>query len=185
MRVNWKCFSVETKPGRRFDPIARGRSLRVGIPLEWEVFIPPEKKGETGIQGRIIGIKKSRLSTEKARKKLRQQCSRKGLTVSKWALAMAAYIYIFTTLPKERLQSSQMLELYRARWQVELAFKQLKSILGLGHLPKINEETGKAWLHGKLLVALLAQAVILAGDFFSPWGYELQNQREKDTESLS
>ena len=29
-----------------------------------------------------------------------------------------------------------ILELYRLRWQIELAIKRMKSILGLGHLPK-------------------------------------------------
>ena len=64
-----------------------------------------------------------------------------------------------------------MLLLYRARWQIELAFKRLKSILGLGHLPKYDKNSAKAWLHGKLVVAFLAQSIIDCGYCFSPWGY--------------
>ena len=40
---------------------------------------------------------------------------------------------------------------YRPRWQVELSFKRFKVLAQLGHLPEYNEESAKAWLHGKLL----------------------------------
>jgi hypothetical protein len=45
--------------------------------------------------------------------------------------------------------------------------------MGLGHLPKTEIESSRAWLHGKLLVAILAQAILDEGIFFSPWGYPL------------
>jgi hypothetical protein len=49
----------------------------------------------------------------------------------------------------------------------------LKSIIGLGHLRKTGIEGAKAWLHGKLLVAFLMEALIAAGERFFPWGYPL------------
>ena len=58
---------------------------------------------------------------------------------------------------------------------MELAFKRLKSILGLGNLKKVDPEAAKAWLHGKLLVAALIQALISAGNAFSPWGFPIGN----------
>ena len=48
-----------------------------------------------------------------------------------------------------------------------LVFKRFK----LGHLPKRDDES-EAWLYGKLLVALLANAVAV-----SPWGYGGSGQR--------
>ena len=65
--------------------------------------------------------------------------------------------------------------LYRARWQIELLFKRLKSIIGLGHLPKHNEQSCMAWLTGKLFVALLVERIYHEAEFFSPWGYPLQS----------
>ena len=49
----------------------------------------------------------------------------------------------------------------------------MKSILGLGELPKRREDSCRAWLHGKLLVALLLERLLDAAEHFSPWGYEL------------
>ena len=34
-------------------------------------------------------------------------------------------------------------------------FKRFKSLAQLGHLPKYDDDSAKAWLYGKLLVALL------------------------------
>jgi IS4 transposase len=64
-----------------------------------------------------------------------------------------------------------IMEFYRKRWQVELAFKRLKSLLQLGHLKKYDEDSAKAWLQGKLLVACLIETLILTAERFSPWGY--------------
>ena len=39
-------------------------------------------------------------------------------------------------------------------------FKRFKSLARLGHLPKYDDESAKAWLYGKLLVALLTEKLI-------------------------
>jgi IS4 transposase len=65
------------------------------------------------------------------------------------------------------------LEWYRVRWQIELVFKRMKSLAQLGHLPKHDEQSARAWLYGKLLVALLGQKLTRLGRDISPWGYRL------------
>ena len=77
---------------------------------------------------------------------------------------------VFTTVA-EALSAAEVLDLYRARWQIELVFKRLKSLAGLGHLKKHDPQAARAWLQGKLLVALLIDALRVAGEAFSPWGY--------------
>ena len=61
------------------------------------------------------------------------------------------------------------------RWQVELAFKRLKSILSLGHLRKQDVEGSKAWINGKFFVAILIETMIEAGRSFFPWGYPISD----------
>jgi hypothetical protein len=39
----------------------------------------------------------------------------------------------------------------------KLVFKRLKSLVQLGHVPKHDDRSSRAWLYGKLLVTLLAQ----------------------------
>jgi hypothetical protein len=40
-------------------------------------------------------------------------------------------------------------------------------------LPKHDDRSARAWLYGKLLVALLTQKLIRIGRDISPWGYTL------------
>ena len=81
-------------------------------------------------------------------------------------------MFIWTSLPGS-FSTELALEYYRRRWQIELAFKRMKSLAGLGHLPKKDPASARAWLYGKLFVSLLAEHMIQAARAFSPWGYDL------------
>ncbi len=84
---------------------------------------------------------------------------------------------------RENLTSSSYgegLETDRATAQVprqsltrQLVFKRLKSLAQLGHVPKHEGRSSRAWLYGKLLVTLLAQKLIRIGRDISPSGYPL------------
>ncbi len=50
-------------------------------------------------------------------------------------------------------------------------FKRLKSLAGLGHLPKHDEVSARAWLYGKLFTGLLVEKLIEYAKTISPWGY--------------
>ena len=83
----------------------------------------------------------------------------------------AQYVLVFTTLPASAASTEQILEAYRLRWQVELTFKRMKSIAQIGHVPKHDDQSSRAWLYGKLFVALLSQKLARVGNTISPWGY--------------
>lgn len=81
-------------------------------------------------------------------------------------LEFAKYVIVFSTLSAG--STADILTSYRLRWQIELAFKRLKSLAQLGHVPKHSAASTRAWLYGKLLVTLLAQEVIRLGHDLSP-----------------
>ena len=89
-------------------------------------------------------------------------------------LEFAKYVILFTTFPAQAFPAASVLEWYRTRWQVELVFKRFKSLAQLGHLPKRDDESARAWLYGKLLVALLVEKLIRHASAISPWGYPLE-----------
>ena len=64
--------------------------------------------------------------------------------------------------------TTEVLELYRRRWQIELLFKRLKSLALIGHVAKHDPRSSRAWLYGKLLVALLTEKLIRLGRDISP-----------------
>ena len=79
-----------------------------------------------------------------------------------------------TTVALSVLPAIRVLELYRLRWQVELFFKRLKSLLHLDTLPRREGPTAKSWMLARFLAAALAQKLVQPAGPLSPWGYDLR-----------
>ena len=60
-----------------------------------------------------------------------------------------------TSLPAAQWTAQDILDLYRLRWQVELIFKRLKSLLHLDHLRAKGPALAQTYLLGKVLAALI------------------------------
>lgn len=173
---------LETRTGESFVLLDHLRALGPREEGDWPVRL--KLKGET-LAGRVCAVRKSRQAAEKARKDVKRQAQKGGYTPKPETLEAAGFIFIFTTLPPELLNSRDVLEIYRGRWQIELVFKRLKSIIGLGHLRKTDEEAAKAWLQGKLLVAFIVELLIRKGEDFFPWGYPLCQAPQPQSLSLA
>jgi len=65
-------------------------------------------------------------------------------------------------------------ELYRLRWQIEIAFKRLKSLLRIDELRAFDPVLAQTYLLAKLLAAVLVDAVRTQGPDFSPYGFPVQ-----------
>jgi len=81
-------------------------------------------------------------------------------------LEYADFVVVLSTLGSQEMKLSVVLEFYRARWQVELAFKRLKSLLQMRQLPKKKEASCRAWMQGKILTALLIERLLCEARFF-------------------
>ena len=86
-------------------------------------------------------------------------------------------IWILTTVPEVDLAPDIVLVLYRFRWQIELLFKRLKSLLHLDMLPSREGPTAKSWMLARFLAAALAQRMVEPSGALSPWGYEIRQIR--------
>jgi hypothetical protein len=166
VRTNLTNVPLENSHGGKFNLLARLRGLGVGRAAAWPAVMRDER-GAVAV--RVCAIKKSAEQTRKECARIRQRASRKGLETKPQTLQMAGYVVVLTTL--QDVAPEVILELYRFRWQIELAFKRLKSLLQLGHLKKTDPTGAKAWLQGKLFVAALIELLIATGERFSPWGY--------------
>ncbi len=83
-------------------------------------------------------------------------------------------IWILTTLDAAQLPATVALQLYRLRWQIELLFKRLKSLLHLDTLPSRQGPTAKSWMLARFLAAALAHQLVQPSGPLSPYGYELR-----------
>lgn len=170
VRLNRQSLPLYDSAGRRIKVLDAVSPLRVLETLDLPAFVHPQQL--PAISGRLIAIRRSAEATELVRRQLLREASKKQRNVSAEALTAAAYFFLWTSLGSG-LSASQVLAFYRCRWQIELSFKRMKSILGLGHLPKKDAASCRAWLHGKLVISLLIERLIQTATTFSPWGYKL------------
>jgi hypothetical protein len=155
--------------GKPFPLLQRVQSLqKPGHPREWKVGMLAE--GEL-VMGRLCAIRKSRDSADRERRKILRKAQQGGPKPKPATLEYANYVLAFTTLPAAEFSTAEVLRWYRLRWQIELVFKRMKSLAQLGHLPKHDDRSSRAWLYGKLLIALLGQKLMRVGRDISPWGY--------------
>jgi hypothetical protein len=171
-RVSLQILPLFDKAGRRIKFARRLAQLRVGEVGAWSAYV--HAADGTCIAGRLIALKRSCQATRAVRKRMRRKAQKNQGIPSKAALAAARYFLLWTSMPHEHLNAHEALQLYRLRWQIELAFKRMKSIMGFGQLPKRDDVSSRAWLHGKLFVALLIERLLTEARSFSPWGYELE-----------
>ena len=164
VRVNTQALRFRTPGGRRpFDLLAAVSAIkRAGAVKSWRVRAVGAD-GE-GVVGRVCAMRKSAEAARRARAKLRRRASRNGRELRPETLEFAGHVIVFTTFPADRFSAADVLRWHRARWQVELTFKRFKSLARLGHLPKRSDDSARAWLYGKLLVALLAEKLARCAD---------------------
>ena len=170
VRVNTGSLRLRTCTGERFDWLAELGSLtRTGAVQSWPTVAVGD--GVT-VPGRVCAARKSTEAIRIAQDKLRKEAPQRqaGSTAH---LGVRALRHRVHHLPRTDLRGFAGASVVSHPWQVELVFKRFKSLAQLGHLPKHDDESAKAWLYGKLLVALLVEKLIHHAVAVSPWGYDL------------
>ena len=171
VRLNTASLPLYQANGGRFSLLSHVEQLQqVGPVLQWKVWV---QTAEGRIPGRVCVLRKSAQAARKAQRRIVRKAQQGGPKPKPETLAYANYVIVFTTLEPDLFPAADVLEWYRVRWQIELLFKKLKTVAHLGHLPKRDDRSSRAWLYGKLLVALLSQKLLRLGRDISPWGYPL------------
>lgn len=150
IRAGWNAFRLRNADGTPFDLAATLRDA--GERLEqWIAIVDP--KGAAPINVRLVAARKSPAAAERDRRTIRQNAKRRGRTPDARSLKAAGWIILITSL--NDVAVDDILALYRLRWQIELAFKRLKSLAGLDRLPARGAPLARAWIAAKLVIAVL------------------------------
>jgi hypothetical protein len=120
-------------------------------------------KSSTGVPARLVIVPLEPEAAERARERARRNARHWGYRASEAAVEMAGYLMLLASLPVETWPASRVLASYRLRWQVELAFKRMRSLVGLEELRAKDPKLAKAWINTALLAALLADADLAMG----------------------
>jgi hypothetical protein len=163
LRIKSRGFNVYNRKKQKIDLLERLSGLKEGEIANISAYI---YANETYEPVRLCAMRKDELSERKGLKRLVKTNQRKsgGKPVTELQRENNKYIIVVTSLGKE-VSSKQVLELYRARWQIELAFKRLKSLFHYNDLPAKQSKSARAWFYGKLLLAALCETLVNTGRF--------------------
>lgn len=172
VRLNWSGVPLINRDGEPFDIIQNARAIPEAVVGEFHLALKPDPElNVPSLPIRLIVVRKSESAAEESRNKILIRCSKQQRTPNPRTLEMAAYIVIATSLPADKLSAEDVLEVYRFRWQIELVFKRLKSLIDLDGLPAKDPDLAKAFIYSKILAALLLDDFTNAFISFSPWGF--------------
>ena len=118
------------------------------------------RKSAPALAMRLVAIRKPLQAAEAARRAARRSSKKAGNTISEGTLTAADWLILVTSLPAGAFSTEDILALYRLRWRIELAFKRLKSLIGLKAPPGVDERSAKPYVLAHLLVILLLEPLI-------------------------
>ena len=157
-RAHLQNLAVDDLEGERKSPEQLLDAADADGLLDADVLLP--EKGHEAVPARLVVLPLPPEQAGRARQKLRK--ARKGGEPSALALRHAGYFCCTTSLTREQAPAKTLAIWYRVRWQVELLFKRLKSLMHLKHLPKARPALAELRIWGVLLVAILVEKMASA-----------------------
>jgi hypothetical protein len=165
-RVNVSSLPMFRRDGSPIDPLQEARQLKPEENRELDVCVRlPSGRTEFA---RLCIHALTEEQADKAQRRLKRKRARKQEATGPRAFEAARYVILITTLPKAMVPLAGVFAIYRLRWQIELSFKTLKQVAGVGRVPHKLEEPGRAWLLGKVICAMALQRLAARREAFPP-----------------
>ncbi len=118
------------------------------------------RKAGSPLDLRLVAVKKPASAAAESRRKARREARRGGHQISTGTLAAANWVILITSLQPDAFPTADVLALYRLRWRIELAFKRLKSVIGLHGPPGTDERSARPYVLAHLLMILLLEPLV-------------------------
>jgi hypothetical protein len=159
-RVGWRSVKLHEPSGERFD-------LFAALPETGVAVVQHAVRIGARLPARLIIARKPPEAIERQRTRLNRAASKKGHETDPRTLRAAGFMMVVTSLPEETASADEIIRLYRIRWQIELAFKRLKSLGGFAELRASDPRLARTWLLAHLIAVVLIEAS-LGEDLDSP-----------------
>lgn len=125
--------------------------------MEIDVLIGEKKKLPVRL---IVNLLPEEVYNERIRK-ITKQYQKKGKKISERYKEYARFNFYITNIPSETVSLTELLLLYRLRWQIELVFKVWKSLFKIGKIRKMKLERFLSLLYAKLLWILINWEIVM------------------------
>jgi hypothetical protein len=152
---HWNALQLSNSAGRPFDLIDYLQCRPPDMSPNEVSLRTPLGGEEPPLALRLIVQRKPPDAAAATRTALHRAAARKGKALDPRSLIAAESLILATSLPKKGYSAKAILAVHRVRWQIELAFKRLKSLLHIHKLPTWTEDGSRSWLYAHLILALL------------------------------
>jgi hypothetical protein len=158
IRAGWKSARWLDADGHPLDLITELRKAAAGGLIDRTIKIG--RKHGAALTLRLVAVKKPLQASADARRKARREAQREGYQLSKHTLAAADWVILVTSLSSTEFTTHDVLALYRLRWRIELAFKRLKSLIGLNGPPGTDARSARPYVLAHLLMIPLLEPLV-------------------------
>jgi hypothetical protein len=160
VRTGWNSLRLKHTDGGEFDLFAtlrdqEGQKGEVRV----RVHVDEGSDADPALELRLIIWRKTPEQAKAEQKRLLQNAKKRGTKVDPRSLEAAKYVMLVTSLPADIFPTCDVLAIYRFRWQIELAFKRMKSLAGLDELAAKDAALAQAWIYARLIAFLIAEQV--------------------------
>jgi hypothetical protein len=159
VRLRWKAFRLLRPDGERFDLFAHLKALPNDAAPHEVLVQASTGRRRPPLPLRLIFLRKTPEATAATRRQMLRAAPRQQTRVDPRSLIAAEFLMLATSLPAEAYPAAQVLAAYRLRWQIELAFKRLKSLLHIDRLPTHTPAASRSWLLAHLILALVCDDI--------------------------
>jgi hypothetical protein len=167
VRAGWKNARWLGADGESIDLLAVLREGTACGLIDQPIWIA--RKASAPLALRLVAVKKPPQAAEAAQRKARREAVKGRHQISKGTLVAAEWVILVTSLAPKAFTTADVLALYRLRWRIELAFKRLKSLIGLKGPPGADERSAKPYLLAHLLMILLLEPLVDELEDSPPW----------------
>jgi hypothetical protein len=161
IRTGMKSLRMQHLGGERVDlqALLDRSKAKGGVDLIVEVM-HASKKDWVPIKARLVILPKPRKAAQDSRRKALRASQRGGHQSDPLSLESAEHLMLITSLSRKEATPAQLRDAYRLRWQIELAFKRLKTLLHIDRLPAVDKGLARTWLTAHLIAILLIEDLI-------------------------
>lgn len=166
VRISWKSLRLLDKSSQAIDWMQLFKKVGRKGCVDMPVFVVTRRGSFKPLAMRLVILPKPAAAA--VRKVRKDAIKGQHKTIDPKTVAAAGYLILITSISAKAFPAKRLAAIYRLRWQIELAFKPLKSILDIDRLPAKDPGLAKTWLYAHLLFALLIDDVHAELDAFSP-----------------
>lgn len=159
VRAGWRSARWQYECGCPFDIIQALQGSTTGC-IDMPVWLARAKAPPLRL--RLVAVRMPKDKAMKAVAAARATAKSKGNVIQPSTLAAAEWVIMVTSLARHEFSTDEVLELYRLRWRIEIAFKRMKSLIGLGGPPGECPVVAKVWVLCHLIAVLLTEAQLSA-----------------------